>query len=212
MNLYRVIVTLSLLIWIGCSSVQADIIEGKDYTVLSDPQPTNSSNKIEVINFFWYGCQYCAQLRPQIKTWLENKPDDIEFQEIPAIIHVSWIPAAKLFLTVQQLNAMDTLHNQAFSAIHQDNMNLHEEPSLFHWIETQGKNRDEFINTYQSIDVQKNIARSTYMTRQYQITGVPAIVVNGKYMTNTRMGGTAENTMTIVDQLIKKTRQEKTTK
>lgn len=212
MNLYRAIVTLSLLALIGCSSVHADIIEGKDYTVLSNPQPANKNNKIEVINFFWYGCQYCAQLRPQIKTWLKNKSSDTHFQESPAIIHVSWIPAAKLFLTIQQINAMDTLHNQAFDAIHQDNINLHEEPTLFHWIETQGKNRDKFVNAYQSIEVQKNIARSTHMTRQYQITGVPAIVVNGKYLTNTKMGGTVENTMTIVDKLIKKARRDETIK
>ena len=82
----------------------------------------------------------------------------------------------------------------------------------FYWIETQGKNSDEFVNAYQSIEIQKNIARSTRMTRQYQITGVPAIVVNGKYLTNTEMGGTAENTMTIVDKLIKKARRDKTIK
>jgi len=82
----------------------------------------------------------------------------------------------------------------------------------FYWIETQGKNSDEFVNAYQSIEIQKNIARSTHMTRQYQITGVPAIVVNGKYLTNTEMGGTAENTMTIVDKLIKKARRDKTIK
>ncbi len=209
MNLYRAIVTLSLLALISCSSVHADIIEGKDYTVLSNPQKTNKNNKIEVINFFWYGCQYCAQLRPQIKTWLENKPSDIHFQEIPAIIHASWIPAAKLYLSIQQINAVDTLHNQVFSAIHQDNINLHEELTLFHWIETQDKNRGEFVNAYQSIEIQKHIARSTHMTRQYQITGVPAIVINGKYITNTEMGGTAENTMAIVNKLIKKARQDK---
>lgn len=212
MNLYRVIVTLLLLTWIGCSSVHADIIEGKDYTILSNPQPTGKNSKIEVVNFFWYGCQYCAQLRPQIKTWLKNKPGDIHFQESPAIIHPSWIPAAKLFLTIQQINAMDKLHNQAFKAIHQDNINLHEEPTLFHWIETQGENRDKFTHIYQSIEIQINIARSTHMTRQYQITGVPAIVVNGKYLTSTKMGGTAENTMTIVDKLIKKARRDETIK
>lgn len=212
MNLYRFIATLSLLLCISSAYVHADIIEGKDYTILSTPQPTSKNNKIEVVNFFWYGCQYCAQLRPQIKTWLKNKPSDIHFQEIPAIIHASWIPAAKLFFSIQQINAVDKLHNQAFNAIHQDNINLHEEHALFHWIEVQEQNRDEFVNTYYSIDIQKYIARSTHMTRQYQITGVPAIVVNGKYLTNTEMGGTAENTMNIVDQLIKKARQDESTK
>ena len=211
MNLYRVIAILSLLLCIGSANVHANIVEGKDYTILSNPHPV-SNNKITVVNFFWYSCQYCAQLRPQIKTWLKNKPTDIYFQEIPAIIHASWIPAAKLFFSIQQINAIDTLHNQAFNAIHQDNINLHEKHALFYWIEKQGQNRDEFVNTYYSIDVQKNIARSTHMTRQYQITGVPAIVVNGKYLTNTEMGGTAENTMIIVDKLIKKVRREESTK
>lgn len=212
MNFYRVIAILTLLLCLGSANVHADIVEGKDYTILSNPPPISKNNEIEVVNFFWYGCQYCAQLRPQIKIWLKNKSNDIHFQEIPAIIHTSWIPAAKLFFTIQQINAVDALHNQAFNAIHQDNINLHEEHALFHWVEIQGQNLDEFVNTYHSIDIQKNIARSTHMTRQYQITGVPAIVVNGKYLTNTEMGGTADNTMIIVDKLIKKVRREESTK
>jgi len=209
MNLNRIIVTFSILACIGFSDVHADIIEGRDYTILSKPQSTSNNNVIEVLNFFWYGCQYCAQLRPQIQAWLENKSSDIHFQEIPAILHMSWIPAAKLFFSIQQINAVDTLHNQTFNAIHQNNINLHEGSSLFNWIEKQGKNRDEFINTYQSIDVQKNIARATHTTRQYQITGVPAIVVDGKYLTNTKMGGTAENTLAIINKLVEKARRDK---
>lgn len=212
MNLNRVIMVLFLMSHIGLSNVHADIVEGKDYTVLSNPQPTNDPEKIEILNFFWYGCTYCNQLQPYINTWLEDKSNDVHFQDIPAILHMSWIPAAKIFLTINEINAMDELHNQIYHAIHQKETNLHDESTLFNWIETQGINRDRFVNAFQSLSLQLQIARSTQMTRQYQLTGVPAIVVDGKYLTSTKMGGTAENTIAILNKLIEKVRQEKATK
>lgn len=198
--------------YIGLSNVHADIVEGKDYTILSNPQPTSNPEKIEILNFFWYGCTYCNQLQPHINTWLEDKSNDVHFHDIPAILHMSWIPAAKIFLTINEINAMDELHNQTYHAIHQEEINLHDESTLFNWIETQSVSRDRFVNAFQSLPVQQKIARSTQKTRQYRLTGVPAIVVNGKYLTNTKMGGTAENTIAILNKLIEKVRQEKATK
>ena len=82
-------------------SVRADIVEGRDYTVVANPQPTESAEKIEVLEFFWYGCPHCYSLHPHLKAWLKNMPSDVSFRYVPAILRANWVSGAKLFYTVE---------------------------------------------------------------------------------------------------------------
>jgi thiol:disulfide interchange protein DsbA len=193
--------------------VHAEVIEGRDYTVLQHPQPTHSDNNIEVIEFFWYGCPHCYQLHPHIKAWLKRMPKDVSFRYIPAIFRPAWIPAAKIFYALEVLGERDRLHDKVYDAIHVDKIDLNKEDVLFDWVAKQGVDRQKFINAYNSFSVQnQDIPRSTNMSKSYALTGVPAIAVDGKYVTSGRMGGTPQDTIRIMDELIEKARAERTRK
>ena len=195
--------------FISLPAASADIVEGKDYTVLAKPQPTGDSSKIEVLEFFWYGCPHCYNLHPHLKTWLANIPGDVDFHYVPAILRPTWVPAAKIFYATEALGIDNLLHDKIYDAVHRDKIDLNNESVLFDWIEKQGIDRKKFENTYQSFAVQNQVSRSTQMSRQYQLNGVPALVINGKYLTSGRMGSTPQDTIKTLDALLEKIRKEK---
>ena len=212
MNSVRFITTLFLFFSIGFASittVSAGITEGKDYTVLTNPQPTENNSKIEVLEFFWYGCPHCDKLHPHIKSWLKNKPDDVSFRYVPTIFRPNWVSGAKIFYTIETIQAKEVLHDKVYDAIHRDKIDLNKEPILFDWVEKQGIEREKFEKAYHSFSVQNQVAKSTQMSRQYQLTGTPSIVVDGKYLTSGSMGGSPENTIKILEKLIEKIRKER---
>lgn len=213
MNRYKSLAAFFLLLLsvglIHSSNARADIVEGKDYTILTNPQPTQDSNTIEVLEFFWYGCPHCNSLHPHLKTWLIHLPSDVSFRYVPAILRANWVSAAKIFYTIEAIGITDTLHDKVYDAIHRNKIDLNNESVLLDWIEKQGIDRKRFEDTYHSFAVQNQVARSTQMTRQYQLTGVPALVINGKYLTSGRMGGTPQDTITTLELLIEKAREER---
>lgn len=204
-----VFLLLSSFFAINFSSAQAEVVEGKHYTVLVKPQPTGDSSKIEVLEFFWYGCPHCYSLHPHLKTWLTNKPDDVDFRYVPANLRANWVTSAKIFYTIEAMDKTDALHDLIYDAIHRDKIDLHQETVLFDWIEKQGIDRKKFENTYQSFAVQNQVAKVTQMMRQYQLNGVPALVVNGKYFTSGGMSSTPQGTVDTLNALIEKTRKER---
>ncbi len=212
MNQYKPLAVFFLLLsfsLINLSSARADIVEGKDYTVLATPQPTQDSNTIEVLEFFWYGCPHCNSLHPHLKSWLMNIPSDVSFRYVPATLRANWVSAAKIFYAIEAIGKTDVLHDKIYDAIHRDKIDLNQESILFDWIEKQGIDRKKFEDTYRSFAVQNQVAKSTQLTRQYQLTGVPALIINGKYITSGRMGGTPQDTIKTLEALIEKARKEK---
>lgn len=193
---------------ITISSASAEVVDGKDFTILKNPQPTQDSSKIEVLEFFWYGCPHCYSLHPHLKTWLLNVPGDVSFRYVPAILRPNWVAAAKAFYAIEAMGIINELHDKIYDAIHRDKIDLNNEAVLFDWIEKNGVDKKKFENTYNSFSVQNQVARSTQMTRQYQLSGVPALVVNGKYLTSGRMGGTPQDTIKTLEALTNKVRNE----
>lgn len=211
MNHYQFLAVLFLVStfgFINITSAQTDMVEGKDYTVLAKPQPTEDSAKIEVLEFFWYGCPHCYSLHPHLKTWLMNIPDDVSFRYVPAILRANWASAAKIYYAIEAMAQADTLNDKIYDAIHRDKIDLHNESVLFDWIEKQGIDRKKFESAYNSFTVQNQVAKSTQMTRQYQLNGVPALVINGKYLTSGGMGATPQDTIKTLERLIEKARTE----
>lgn len=210
MNTSRIFyLLLSVFLFSLTAFVQAQMVEGKDYKRLATPQPTENSDKTEVIEFFWYGCPHCNDLHPHLKSWLENKPDDVNFRYVPAIFRANWMPAAKTFYAMESLGLTRQLNDRLYQAIHRDKIDLSKEPTLFAWIEKQGIERGKFVNAYNSFTVQNQANRAAQMTKQYQITGVPALVVDGVYLTSGRLSGTPQDTIAVLNYLLDKVRQEK---
>tara|TARA_B100000686_G_scaffold204217_1_gene211006 strand:+ start:9261 stop:9905 length:645 start_codon:yes stop_codon:yes gene_type:complete len=191
------------------SGAHAEIIKGRDYAVLLNPQPTASSNKIEVLEFFWYGCPSCYKLHPQIRKWNKRKPKDVSLKYIPTIFRKNWIPGAKTFYTLEILGKLNKLHDKIYDAIHIRKIDLAKEEILFSWIEKQGIDRKKFINIYNSFSIANKSSRSSQMSRKYGLKGVPSLVIDGRYLISGRMGGTPQDTIKTLDKLINKVRKEK---
>lgn len=194
----------------GILVAHAELVEGRDYKVLSTPQPIeNETQRIEVIEFFWYDCPHCNDLNPYLGRWLENKPADVEFRYVPAVFRNNWVPAARIFYALESLGLDGAIHNKIYHAVHRAKIDLSEESVLFGWIEKQGVDRDKFISAYNSFTVQNQANRAAQITRQYQLTGVPALVVDGRYLTSGKAGGLPQDTISVLDQLIEKVREER---
>lgn len=212
MNLKRMLTGLILLAGAGLiamSGARAEIVEGRDYTVLASPKPTETGKNIEVIEFFWYGCPHCNELHPHLKAWQKRAAKDVSFRYVPAVARASWVPGAKTFYALDTLGLVNEMHDKVFDAIHDDKIDLGKEDVLFDWIVRQGIDRKKFVDVYNSFAVQNQATRSAQMLKEYSLTGVPALVVNGKYVTSGRMGSTPQENIRILESLIEKVRKEK---
>ncbi|MFC1685060.1 thiol:disulfide interchange protein DsbA/DsbL [Pseudomonadota bacterium] len=180
--------------------------EGVHYQLLTTPQPTETGDKVEVLELFWYGCPHCFQLEPTIEKWLEHVPEGAEYRRLPAIFSKVWAINAQGYYAAEALGVLDKTHRPLFDAIHVHNQKLFDEASLAAFFVRQGVNREDFIKTFRSFAVKTKTNRAGVMTRRYGITGVPAIIVNGKYRTSVTMAGGEEKVMEVVNALIEKER------
>lgn len=190
----------------GVAAAQA--VAGKDYRLINPPQPTDSGKRVEVLEFFWYGCPHCSSLQPSLRAWLKRKPADVEFKRVPAVFQDSWLPLTKAYYTIEAMGLVDKLHHDVFSAIHDQKIRLQDTKVLFDWAAKQGVDRQKFIDTYNSFAVQSRAQRSVDMTRNYDIPGTPALVADGRYLTAPSMTLNPDNSINyerffqVVDELV----------
>jgi protein dithiol oxidoreductase (disulfide-forming) len=190
----------------ACTQATAEPVAGKDYQVIDPPVPTAAPNKIEVIEFFYYGCPHCYQLEPHLKSWLKQKPADVEFKTQPAVFRESWLPLTKAYFALEATGNLARLHEKLFAALHDQNVPISTDDALFDWVEKQGVDRDKFADVYKSFGVQGKTQRAVQMTKEYRIAGTPSMVIDGKYITSGSMTGSHESMMKVVDYLIAKAR------
>lgn len=191
----------SILLFVS-STVYAD--EG--FKHITPAQPTQSGDKIEVLEVFWYGCPHCFAFEPYVKKWLETKADDVEFRRMPGIFRKSWIPHGRAYYTAQKLGVLDAIHSQLFDAIHKEKQKIYDEDSIKDFFEKQGVDGDEFTKVYESDEITTKIKQALIMGQRYKVTGVPSIIVNGKYLVSGSTAGSFENLLKVVDKLVDKER------
>lgn len=185
----------------------AELKEGSDYATISPPQPANASGKIEVTEFFWYGCPHCYAFEPVISQWLKSLPKDVDFRFVPADFG-RWTPGAKLFYALDAIGEERRLHGELFDAIHFEDMDFNDETEVADWLKKSGVHRQKFIDVYNSTTVQTNIRRAQQMTKEFGIRGVPSVAIGGKYLTSNTMAGGFDELLKVMDELIAKLRAE----
>jgi len=174
------------------------------YETLSPAQPTQNKDKVEVIEFFWYGCPHCYHLEPSIAKWLKTKPKNVEFIRQPAVFSKVWGDHAKAFFTAEALGVLDKVHDDFFDAIQNKNQKLDTEADLAKFFADHGVEAGAFKEAYSSFLVDAKLRQAKDMAARYGITGVPALIINGKYRTTGPLAKSQENMITVMDQLIKK--------
>jgi protein dithiol oxidoreductase (disulfide-forming) len=194
-------ISFSLFLLLGSQAYAED-----GYTVISPAQPTQTGDKIEVLEVFWYACPHCYDFEPHVKEWLQNKPEDVTFRRMPGIFRKSWIPHAKAFFTAKKMGILDTIHTPLFNAIHRDKKKIHDDAAIKKFFIKHGADKAEFTKIYESEEVDTKAKKAFVMGQRYKITGVPAIIVNGKYMISGTTAGSFENMLKITDTLVDKER------
>ncbi|HUX65365.1 thiol:disulfide interchange protein DsbA/DsbL [Sulfuricella sp.] len=190
-------------------TAKADIPPGKEYELLSPPQAVETGKKIEVLEIFSYACPHCFDLEPDINKWAKQLPKDVEFRRLPAIFRDSWIPFAKVFYTFEAMGLTERLHGEFFNAIHVRHVRFDDDNALFDWVEKQGIPRKSFSDIYSSFSIQSKVLRAKQLTQAYGISGVPAVIVDGKYRTSVSNTGSHAGLLSALDELIKQARQER---
>jgi len=179
-----------------------------DYAPVSPPQPTESNGKIEVIEFFWYGCPHCYHLESSVNEWLKTKPDDVVFKRVPAYPSESWGELARVFYTVQAMGLLPQMHEKIFDAIHKDGVNLANKKIREQWLAKNGVDPAKYEQVEKSFTVASDLQRAKQMTINYKVDSVPRLVVDGKYYTSGELAGSPERIFSVVDELIAKVRAE----
>jgi protein dithiol oxidoreductase (disulfide-forming) len=198
----------------------AQLAPGKDFRLINPPQPTSSGKQVEVLEFFYYGCPHCYTLQVPLRIWLKRKPTDVDFRREPAVFQDAWLPLTTAYHAFEAMDITHKVHYELFSAIHEQRKLqiaglARDQKPLFDWVASQGVDRKQFIDVYNSFGVRSRTNRSTEMTRSYDIPGTPAVVVDGKYLimlSNAMRDGKSvdfELFTQILDQVIAMARKER---
>ncbi|HSS28980.1 MAG TPA: thiol:disulfide interchange protein DsbA/DsbL [Usitatibacter sp.] len=175
---------------------------GLPWVKQDSPQPTEGNGKIEVIEFFWYGCPHCYRLEPSLEAWLKNKPADVVFKRVHALPGTTWMAHAKIFYTLETMGLEGKLHDKVFEAIHKDNKNLASQKVLDEFLANNGVDPTKYHEVEKSFSVDSKLKRANQMTVAYKVDGVPRIIVDGKLATGPAEAGGEDRMMQAVDQMI----------
>jgi thiol:disulfide interchange protein DsbA len=179
---------------------------GKDYTLVEPPQATDAPGKIEVIEFFSYGCPHCNDFHPLISHWAAKQPQDVVFKRVPVTFgRAAWTTLGKLYYALETSGDLAKLDGAVFHAIHEDRTNLFDERSIIEWVNKQGSDPKKFADALKSFTVNSKMARAEQLARAYKVDGVPMVVVDGKYVVK---GQSFQDVLNVTDQLIAKIRSE----
>ncbi len=186
---------------LSAGSASAELAEGRDYVAL-DPRLTESGERVEVVEFFFYGCNSCYLLYPVMQEWVERRASLIDFKRIPALRRTAWIPLSHLFFTLQSLGALPRLHARVYQAIHEQNLRLSSRSEQIDWAAEQGMDMAQFEAMLDSDEtlIATQLARDA--TVAYGIRFTPSIVVDGRFLTTGEMIGNASRLSPVLDQLI----------
>jgi thiol:disulfide interchange protein DsbA len=176
-----------------------------NFTELKTPQPIEAQGgKIEVVEFFWYGCIHCYNLEPALESWVKKLPPDVQFRRVPAVFNPRWGHDAAIFYTFEAMGLLDKLHKPLFDAIHRGGLRTDNPQALDQWLQKQGVDPKKFNETMKSFAVQSKTRRAVQLTTGYGIEGTPAMAVQGRYVVNA-----GDGILQTVSGLVDRARKEK---
>lgn len=187
----------------AANTAMAAAQEGVNYKTIVPAQPTETGEKIEVIEIFSYGCGHCHRFEPALKRWLKNKPDNVEFTHMPAIFNQQLALYARAYYAAEALGVLDKVHMPFFEAIHLQKRRLDSEEAIAELFEENGVDRKKFGKAFRSFSVESKVKRAAELGRRYGVEATPSMVVNGKYITNPGQGQQGfKGMLRTVDELI----------
>jgi thiol:disulfide interchange protein DsbA len=198
----------ALMVFFAAGLAQAQPTAGVEYRELASAQPTDSPGKIEVVEFFWYGCPHCYTFEPVITPWVKKLPKDVHFRRIPAMFNDEWAQGGRAYYALEAIGEVERLHKALFDAVHTGSkLRVADEAALTEWLGKQGVDTKKFAAAYRSFSVEGKMKRAAQLTQAYKIEGVPSMAVNGKYVVVTDNVKSFEHLLQITDYLVGKSRK-----
>jgi thiol:disulfide interchange protein DsbA len=175
------------------------------------PQPVETGDRIEVIDFFWYGCPYCNELQPALESWIRRKPADVALRRIPAILRDSWTPHARIYYALEQLNEVERLHLKVYYGYHVEMLHMSKPDVMLEWAVKNGIDRKRWLDAYGSAEVEAKVERARMLSQAYSVAVTPTLVVDGRYLTSGRHvpGSDVRDIVPILEDVIRLARQRR---
>jgi len=183
-------------------AARAEPKAGRNYSVLDPALPVELPGKIEVLEFFWYGCPHCYNLQPFLEKWLPALPADAVFRRVPAIFNQRWARDAATFYAFEALGVLDKVHRPFFEAIHGERLQSDNKQAMHEWLAKQNIDPKKFDEAVASFGVQSKVRRAMQLTAGYRIDGTPSLAVNGRYRISADQASNQEDMLATATYLI----------
>lgn len=180
-----------------------------EFQRIEPPHAAAASGRVEVIEFFYYGCPVCYETEPFLSRWLGSAPDYVAIRRVPALSSETWEPFAKLYYTLETLGQVERLHWPVYDNFHFDDVKLNDEKVMVDWAARNGIERETFVQTYASQAVAEKVAQARGLLKSYGVRAVPTFVVDGKFLTSARLAGGSERVVQVLDRLVRLAREER---
>jgi thiol:disulfide interchange protein DsbA len=187
----------------------SSFMEGLDYKKLVSPQPTESKGKIEVVEFFWYGCPHCNDLEPELAAWSKRQKKDVVLKRIPVAFRDDFLAHSQIFYALESMGKEAEFTPKVFQAIHTERKSLLKEEEIANWVAAQGLDQKAFMTAFKSFTVITKAKTANTIAQSYRVDGVPTIAVQGKYMTSPSIAGTKPRSIETLDYLVEQNRTGK---
>jgi len=182
--------------------------EGKHYVRLSQPLP-GAAGKIEVIEFFWYGCPHCYSFEPALDAWSKKLPPDVAFRRVPVAFREEPFGAhQRIFYALEALGQIEALHRKVFFAIHNERQRLDKPADIAAFMTKNGVDSAKFLDAYDSFGVQAKQRQARQLTEAYKVGEVPTLGIGGRYYTTGALAGSPERSLAVADYLIAQSRKK----
>ncbi|KQT36506.1 thiol:disulfide interchange protein DsbA/DsbL [Methylophilus sp. Leaf414] len=206
--------SLMLLAGLTSTAVSADPQMGIQFDQVTQQIATEQPGKIEVMEIFWYGCPHCYHMEQPLEAWVKKLPADVYFKRVPALPNAGWAPMAKAFYAMQELGVLDKLHSQLFDAIHKSKtLNPADEAATIDWVIKQGGlDKIKVEKAFKSFATNMQLNKAMQVFKASGATGVPSLVIDGKYITGSSMAGGNDAALQTADFIINNVRKDKAKK
>lgn len=204
--------TLAALLWACSLPVYAQLVAGRDYVAIDPPLSTDNAAKIEVVEFFSYACPHCSDLHPHVAKWAGKLPSDVVFKRVPVVFNPFYQLMAKLYYSLEITGDLARLDHAVFSAVHEKGVRLVDDKSILEWVTAQGVDPVKFSEAWNSFGVNSKTTRGNQLAQAAHVSGVPALVVDGRYLVVGKELKQLPDVLPLTDKVIDKRRNERNPK
>jgi thiol:disulfide interchange protein DsbA len=185
-----------------CARAQGSPVEGTHYLKVSPPAPVSApAGKVEVVEFFSYGCPHCFSLEPAVEGWAKQLPDYVVFRRVPVGFNALYETYQKIYFSLEVMGQVEAMQRKVFEAIHVQRQRLDKEADIVAFMKANGVDGAKFAEHFKSFSVQAKQRQAKQLSEAYKISGVPTIGVQGQYVTSGSLAGSNERALAVADKL-----------